>query len=83
MSIGLDVGDGGVQGLLDGDFVEYGYDKKFITVRTRSNEYFYIEKSKVLADPAEPLNRGQGPFSYTQFNNISKIKKLPKLKQIQ
>lgn len=79
-SIGFDVGEGGTQGLLDGDFVKYGYDQKFITLMTRNGEYFYIDKLKVIADPAEPSNRGQGPFNQTQFREIEKAKGLPALK---
>ena len=79
LSIGLDVGGGGVQGLLEGDIVAFGYDDKYITVRMRSGEYFYLEKSKILMDPAEPTNRGKGPFSSDQFDEMAKAKGLPTL----
>ncbi|MEO7098512.1 MAG: hypothetical protein ABI162_04060 [Luteolibacter sp.] len=79
LSIGLNVGGGGVQGLLEGDIVAFGYDDKYITVRMRSGEYFYLEKSKILMDPAEPTNRGKGPFSSDQFNEMTKTKRLPTL----
>lgn len=79
LSIGLDVGGGGVQGLLDGDIVAFGYDDKYITVKIRSGEYFYLEKSEILMDPAEPTNRGKGPLSRDQFNEIAKARGLPSL----
>lgn len=82
LSIGLDVGGGGVQGLLDGDIVAFGYDEKYITVRTRSGEYFYLEKLRILMDPAEPTNRGNGPFTSAQFNELAKTKGLPSLRAL-
>ena len=79
LSIGLNVSGGGVQGLLDGDIVAYGFDSKCITIKIRNDEYFYIEKMKILKDPAEPTNRGKGPFSRAQFDEMAKAKGLPPL----
>jgi hypothetical protein len=82
LSIGLDLGGGCVQGLLDGDIVEVGYDPKFITVRMRNEEYFFLEKAKILQDSADTENRGVGPLMLSQFNEVSKAKGLPNLERI-
>lgn len=76
-SIGLSLGNGGIQGLLDGDITNYGYDATYITIKTRKNQYFYIDKLRILKDPAALQSRGNGPLSRSQFVEMTKIKGLP------
>lgn len=58
-SIGLEIGGGGIQGLIDGDIQSYGYDHKYVTARSRGDFYFVFEKSGVknAAQPAKMVKR--------------------------
>lgn len=70
LSIGIDVGKGGVQGLLDGDIVEVGYNNLYLTVKMRDNKYYYIEKSSSAVE---------GPLAKEEFHRNLQQKGLPPL----
>jgi hypothetical protein len=77
LSVGLNLGDGGVQGLLDGDFLRVGYNELYVTVQMRNNDYYYIEKLVALKKFGDSKDSINGPFTQSEFTQIAKKNELP------